>query len=251
MKIAGSLKCHYLALGVRGVFLAAKAHLLRRTNETSVRVAGIAHPIYFRLRTSDVPLLTQVIRQSQYDCELPKPPRVIVDAGANIGLASIFFANRYPGALIISVEPAASNLKLLRKNLAPYPNSIIVAGALWGENTSVAIVDPGGGEWGFRIEEGPSERGNIAGLTLDKLMDQCGIDYIDLLKVDIEGAEKEVFENSFRWVGRVGAIAIELHDEIKLGCSRAFREATHDFEHESRRGETIFVTRSVRGQLIA
>jgi hypothetical protein len=77
-------------------------------------------------------------------------------------------------------------------------------------------------------------------------MEQCGIDYVDLLKVDIEGAEKEVFESSSRWIDRVGAIAIELHDQLKSGCSSAFRDATRDFSYESRKGETIFVARKVQ-----
>jgi len=245
MRVAGELKCHYLAMGIRGVFLGVKARLLRTTGETAVSIPGIVHPIHLRLRTSDVPLLTQVILLSQYDWKFPESPRVIVDAGANIGLASIFFANRYPGAKIISVEPAPSNLKLLRKNMAPYPNNIIVAGALWKDNSRVQIVDPGGGEWGFQVEEGPSANGGVAALTLDRLMDQVGIDFVDLLKVDIEGAEKEVFETSSPWIKRVGTIAIELHDQLKVGCSRAFREATRDFGHELHKGETIFVARNV------
>jgi FkbM family methyltransferase len=190
--------------------------------------------------------LTQVILQSQYEWEFPKSPRVIVDAGANIGLASIFFANKYPGATIISVEPAPSNLELLRKNMAHYPNSVIVPGALWKDNSNVTVVDPGGGEWGFQVAEGALGNSGVAALTMDGLMDQCGIDYVDLLKVDIEGAEKEVFETSSTWIDRVGAIAIELHDHLKSGCSRAFRDATRDFGHESCKGEAIFVVREVQ-----
>jgi FkbM family methyltransferase len=250
MRVAGDLKCHYLALGIRGVLLSARSYLLEKPGETIASAPGIAHPIHLRLRTSDVPLLTQVILHSQYDWRLLKPPNVIVDAGANIGLASIFFANRYPGATILAVEPAASNLPLLRRNMAPYPNCKVVAGALWNHNATVATV-PGEGEWGFRVEEDLAGNKSAAALTLDRLMQDYGIDYVDLLKVDIEGAEKEVFESSSAWIDRVGAIAIELHDEIKLGCSRAFRDATRDFVHELRKGETIFVARSVEKQLQA
>ncbi len=248
VSVAGELKCHYLALGLRGVLLSAKVRVLRISSETIVSTPGIAHPIHLRLRTSDVPLLTQVILQSQYDCQLPTPPRVIVDAGANIGLASIFFANKYPDAMIICVEPAPSNLKLLRKNMAHYPNSVIVAGALWNDNTNVAIVDPGGGEWGFQIADEPNGSAGVEAITMDRLMDKCGIDYVDLLKVDIEGAEKEVFESSSKWIDRVGCIAVELHDPLKNGCSRAFYDATRDFGNEWHRRETIFVMRSIQGK---
>jgi hypothetical protein len=80
-------------------------------------------------------------------------------------------------------------------------------------------------------------------MTLDKLMDECGIDYIDVLKIDIEGSEKEVFENAARWIDRVGMIAVELHDRFKSGCSSSVYSATKGFEILSRNGETIFFAR--------
>jgi len=240
------LKCHYLALGIRGLFLDAKARLLPTRNEALVCVAGIAHPIYLRLRTSDVPLFTQIILHSQYDWELSKPPGVIVDAGANIGLASIFYSNKYPNAKLICVEPAASNLRLLRMNMANYPNSSVVSGALWKENGYIGIVDPGMGEWGFQTTQEAVSCARARAFTVNSLMDLCEVDYIDLLKVDIEGAEKEVFENPSGWINRVGAIAIELHDALRNGCSRNFYSATKDFERESHKGETTFVSRAHR-----
>ena len=56
-------------------------------------------------------------------------------------------------------------------------------------------------------------------------MRENSIDYIDLLKVDIEGAGKEVFDNCSAWIGRVGAIVVELHDRLKAGCSDSVHKA--------------------------
>jgi len=64
-------------------------------------------------------------------------PDVIVDAGANIGLASICFANKYANATIIAVEPEQSNFELLEENVAPYPNIVPVQAALWYEDSEV------------------------------------------------------------------------------------------------------------------
>jgi len=48
-------------------------------------------------------------------------------------------------------------------------------------------------------------------------MRRCGLERIDLLKVDIEGAEAELLgETAEQWIGRVGCIVIELHEELPI-----------------------------------
>lgn len=244
MAVAGEMKCHYLALGIRGVLLDVGARFIPKCNVTSVRVPGFKSPIYLRLRTSDIPSFTQVILGAQYDCELPRCPKVIVDIGANIGLTSIFFANKYPQAKVISVEPVSSNLELLRKNTASYENNSIIRAAIWKRNGSIGITNANNGEWGFQTVEGVSDRGWAPAMTMSALMELCGLEYIDLLKMDVEGAEKAIFQDASAWIDRVGAIAIELHDDLQNGCSRNFYLATRDFEHEWHRGETTFLSRA-------
>jgi hypothetical protein len=74
-------------------------------------------------------------------------------------------------------------------------------------------------------------------------MSKHDLSWVDLLKVDIEGAEKEVFSSPDEWIGSVSAIAIELHDRLKMGCSRSFYAAVTAFPIEQRRGENVFVAR--------
>jgi hypothetical protein len=62
---------------------------------------------------------------------------------------------------------------------------------------------------------------------------------VDLLKIDIEGAEREVMEESGAWINTVAVLMIELHDDIKPGCSKAFYEATEGFSKDVIKGETI------------
>jgi len=190
----------------------------------------------------------------QYEWECPNYPETIVDAGANIGLTSILYATRYPRARILAIEPECSNFEMLRKNTESYSNITAVHAALWKEDCHLQIVDPGGdlwGFWGFRMEQRNElqelhHRGFARGVTLAHLMDEYSIDYIDLLKIDIEGAEKEVFESSASWIERVGAIVVELHDRFKPGCSDAVGAATGGFEVSHQRGDTTFLQR-VRG----
>jgi hypothetical protein len=84
----------------------------RRMFDLQVTVSDIKYPFRVRLKTSDVKAFEQVIYEKEYEMALSRPPSVILDAGANIGLASIYFANRYPNAKIIAVEPEKSNFEL-------------------------------------------------------------------------------------------------------------------------------------------
>jgi hypothetical protein len=69
-------------------------------------------------------------------------------------------------------------------------------------------------------------------ITIDKIMNDFKIEEIDILKMDIEGAEKEVFNNSRRWIQKVNAIVVELHERFKFGCNRAFYSTTNGFDNE-------------------
>ncbi len=237
--LQGIKSCHQV-LGSMGVIRLAEARLFRKPVEITVHAAGIARPIHLRVGTSDVSLFRDILLKKEYAWEMPSLPRVIVDAGANVGMASVFYANRYPEAKIISVEPEPWNAEMLRKNMAYYPNNVVLEAALWNENEPVRLLDPGLGEWGFRTVAGGS---GVRGITVEQLMRECGIDYIDLLKLDIEGAEVEVLADASRWIGRIGAILMEPHDRFRAGCSRSLYLATPDFEVERRKGEMIYLAR--------
>jgi FkbM family methyltransferase len=186
-----------------------------------------------------------MLENAEYDLDLSIPPRVIVDAGANIGLTSVFYANKYPQARVLAIEPETSNYEILEKNAAPYPNITCIRRALWRSDTAVTIADPGSGHWGFQTveEAGKTRSSEVEGITVNSLMARFAIDYIDFFRIDIEGAEHEVFESSSPWIEKVGVIAIELHDRLKTGCSRSVYLATKNFHWEIRRGETIFLGR--------
>jgi hypothetical protein len=120
MSILDVFKTHYSALGPRGLITAPAARLSARFSEVKARSPRAKHPIYLRTLTSDIPVYTQVFKECQYNFELPSDPTVIIDAGANIGLASVFFATRYPEARIVSLEADSENFAHMRKNVAPF-----------------------------------------------------------------------------------------------------------------------------------
>lgn len=223
--------------GSDGYALALKAKLARGPVEVETRPAGLKHPFWMRLKTSDMPTLQKILRDQEY--RFDGNPKVIIDAGANIGVASVFFAATFPHARIISIEPEPGNFALLEKNTRAYPNITAIRAAVWKKNGEVALTDPQQGPWAYRVGDGQGTES----LTIDEIMSRFSLTTIDLLKLDIEGAEKELFESPGPWLGKVNAIMIELHDLIRVGCSRSFYLATRDFKHEERRGETVLLTR--------
>jgi FkbM family methyltransferase len=207
------------------------------------KVPGIRHPVWVRIPSTDLSVLKQVLEERHYDFTIPFNSKVIVDAGANIGLSAVFFANRYPQATIIAVEPEASNYEMLVRNTALYPSIKPVRAAIWKESKRISLLDPGEGNHGFQTEEARTEthsqEGMVEGKTIDGLMREFGLEQIDILKLDIEGAEREVLQHCSVWIDRVQGMMVELHDHLKPGCQTAFLEATRDFGEENRIGETV------------
>lgn len=239
----------YSRFGMAGVLGIVKTKLSGSSELLKVERDGVRNPFYLRLGTTDVLAFDQVFLEQEYDFQTKSPPRTIVDAGANIGLASIYFANRYPDARIISIEPDEGNFKALQRNVAPYKNIIPLHAALWDKNEQISLVDPGLGEWGFMTEGGGNGethgkvRSLVQALTVDRIMQDHGLEKIDILKIDIEGAELEVFRDTSAWIGKVDAIIIELHERMKPGCKSSFYAGATGFDDEWRKGENIYLTR--------
>lgn len=98
-----------------GLSIAVQELCARKPKEIVVSYHAVKYPIHLRLKTSDMLTFVHVFLRGEYDVEIAKTPTIIVDAGANIGLMSIFYANKYPDAKIISLEPDRSNFTLLKK----------------------------------------------------------------------------------------------------------------------------------------
>jgi FkbM family methyltransferase len=211
----------------------------------AAQIKGIEHPVYVRIPSTDVSVLKQVLIERHYEFDFDFSPRTIIDAGANIGLSAIFFANRFSDAEIVAIEPEESNYQLLVRNSAHYSNIIPMRAALWKSNGFVSLVDPGAGDHGFQTKETgigvKNESKSIPATTVDGLMDKLGWSSLDLLKVDIEGSEKEVFDSPAPWIDHTRAIMIELHDELRSGCRDRFATATKGFRNGGRRGESVMV----------
>jgi FkbM family methyltransferase len=186
-------------------------------------------PVLIRPHTTDPYIFEEVFLLDEYDFQSAAEPRVIFDIGANVGYASVYFAEKYPGARIIAVEPEASNADLLKKNTAAYPNVTVVQAGIWNRQARLTLVDADAKSSDFQLREcAPGEDG-IEAVTVDHLMELAGTDHADIVKIDIEGGEKELFADNVDWLGRVDTLIIELHDRFKPGCKDAFLQAAARF----------------------
>lgn len=197
---------------------------------------------------TDVRTLLHVWKERCYELPGLDEPRWIIDAGANVGYATRWFAESFPDATVIAIEPDLGNIRVLRMNVEHLSNVIVVQAALRPTTGTARLVDVGAGSWGFRVEDAAATEGCVMGdvpcVSIDSLIADYAIEQIDLLKVDIEGGELDLFEASGTWIGQVTAIAVELHDRFRPGCMRAFVRATEGFDREFARGENVFVLRT-------
>lgn len=240
MSIRAGLEAYYDTLGVRGVLAIASHRVMHWPEELTVRAPSARYSIRVRVRTSDLSLYRSILLGNEYDLGLPDfQPRTIIDAGANCGMASIYYANKYPEAKIIAIEPDRSNYDMLVKNTRNYPYVIPFHGALWHENGQVRLT--GGNsfdKWAIQAVEGSGVRA----VSVEALMKAYRFESIDLFKIDIEGGEKELFKNA-PWMSKVKVLCIELHDRFIPGCREAVEGFTQGFE-SFERGELTFYHRA-------
>jgi len=194
---------------------------------------GIQYPMHLRAKTSDIHNFYQLLVLNEYGAIQLTDPKIIIDLGAYVGYAAIYFASRYPQCKIICVEPSKRNYELLKINTKPYPNIHIINTAIWSHSTSLKITGNVGGDWGTIVSEcAPNDEGAFAALALEDLILQNDIQKIDLLKVDIEGSEKQLFCNNTQgWLKMVEWVSCETHDRFIPGCSQAYFELFESTGH--------------------
>jgi FkbM family methyltransferase len=231
----------------RGLRLFGKLRLARFLPSgtiVTVAVPGMAARVQLRARTSDGNVLKELLVRGEYDAIRPQAPRFIVDAGANIGLVSALLATRYPDARIVALEIDVDNFELLKRNVRAYPNVVPLNAGLWSHATQLVIENPEARAWAFRARErldGGAALASVPGLGVNDLLHQFSAPRIDLLKIDIEGGELELFgPEAEQWLDRVDLIAIELHDRFVPGCETvvASRLSRRFVRRRSGRAET-------------
>jgi FkbM family methyltransferase len=242
------MKILYKYFQAFGLFAGLRNYLACRSSNVVVtlRVPGLSRNIFLRPRSSDVKVFEHVFLDRNYlrDSLTGLDPDVIVDVGANIGMVTLLFASIYPRARIVALEPDPSNYSILERNVRGYAQVKPVLAGIWDTDMMLEIRDPGRGFWSFSTQT-PSEdqAGTVRGISMNSLLAEHSIKHVDILKIDIEGGERQIFASSAdAWLHRTSCIIIELHDRFVPGCSREFYSSLQGFPYlQDIDGENVII----------
>jgi FkbM family methyltransferase len=192
--------------------------------------------------------LAKLARHAEIDAFLQRMRQqgrqpLIIDAGANIGAASVCFALMYPEARVVAIEPETENYSLLCANVQGL-NVRCIQAALAGKVGSTHLIDPGIGTFGYRTAAS-GDGAEVPTVTMPNILQEHGEPpyFSFLVKLDIEGGEKEVFEGDTDWVQNTPVVIVELHDwllsrqQTALPFLRCISKLDRDFVYI---GENIF-----------
>lgn len=185
--------------------------------------------ILLRKGSSDLKVFRQIIINEefknvvqlihQHDIKIKN----VIDAGANIGLTTLYLKEHFPETEILCIEPDASNQAQLSQHIAL--NNLtkveLIKGGVWSHNSWLNIDNTfrDGLEWSRRLKPSETERGNIPVYSINHMLADKQWDSIDLLKMDIEGAEETIFSESsdLSFLNKTKVITIEVHNMLEVG----------------------------------
>lgn len=218
---------------------------------------------YFRNNsTGDKGVISQIFEHLDYDIQNwqhaqkinayinSNPERIplIIDAGANIGAASLFFRLQYPKSVIVGLEPNLENCTIAQKNCHDIKDIFIINKAISSTGSALRLIDPGYSDWGFRTVSSDNETQgiNVESLSVHQIIATFPLQkHLPLIcKIDIEGAENELFSSNAEWVDEFAMIIIELHDWMLpfQGTSRNFLKVISHYDFDLlHKGENIFL----------
>jgi FkbM family methyltransferase len=185
--------------------------------------------LHYRFNRGDLQSLREVWVDEVYACELPFEVRTVLDLGANIGLASIWLARRAQGGQtqsnpvkpmqILAVEPVPANAEVVRANFELNQVSGEVVGAAVGQQTGHAWFEQRTeSNLGRLLDHDMPGALPVPVVGIRDLLSRFPEGRVDLVKMDIEGAEAKLLGSDTDWLSRVKALMVEWHDDRADSC---------------------------------
>jgi FkbM family methyltransferase len=186
----------------------------RREKYVPIHLRSVDGTLLARPLSSDRWVIKEVFGE-----ELYRPIRggafaSVLDCGANSGMFAAYAQNWAGPALraYVGVEPDPDSFVLLKEQVnlrGMTPISTLFQAAV-SDQDQTATFNADGESWSHRLMEG----GNLVvqTLTVNSILDRAGLEEVDLLKLDIEGGEKQVLEAWPTWSRRVKCVVVELHE---------------------------------------
>ncbi|MGD1842042.1 MAG: FkbM family methyltransferase [Thermonemataceae bacterium] len=207
-----------------------KNYLLSLQEGNIIQIEGLPHGAKFLVRkyTRDLLVFEGFFISDDYTSYIEEiqtsssKVNLVIDAGANIGCSCIFFQVFFPHSTIICIEPELSNYSMLQKNINL--NRIndkvkVYRKALWNEKTTLALRRIDYSNDGFHtMVEGTTDEviDSVATCTIPEILDDLQVAVVDVLKIDIEGAEKTLFNDQAHlhsFLPQVRYCIMEVHNE--------------------------------------
>ncbi len=185
-------------------------------------------PLIVNLRkgdSSDVFVFFQVFIRDEYlplfekVSNLEIGPRYVIDAGANIGFFSLALSCHFPALKILAIEPDPDNYRMMNLNLEAnglIASSVSFRAALWVRRQKLFLQKKNSKEWSYAVSETKNGDGEeCEATTIDDITQMEDFSKIDILKIDIEGAESALFQDLkfLNNLSRTLVLAIEIHDD--------------------------------------
>ncbi|MFK5979028.1 MAG: FkbM family methyltransferase [Rhizobiaceae bacterium] len=180
-----------------------------KDTHVSLKFRRLRYPVFVRPGTQDIGAIVQNIVREEYGAfELDELPQTLIDAGAYIGDTSAYFLSRYPTLQSIALEPNPESYLMAEKNLLPYRERVsLLPFALSATEDPVYFS---GDEMGAKINESGDLK--VEAITIPKLLERFSDGRVNILKMDIEGAEDEIFRVDIsEWLPKVDCIIVETH----------------------------------------
>lgn len=153
-----------------------------------------------------------ILQKCVYQFKAQNDNPVIIDCGANIGMSVLYFKRLYPRSQILAFEPDPNLFNFLQKNVTnfAFDDVSIEQKAIWLDDHGVSFLSEGGHS-GAIIPSG--QQGNkIVEVHSVRLKDVLeAFERVDMLKMDIEGAENEVLFDCGNVLSRCDHVFVEYH----------------------------------------
>jgi FkbM family methyltransferase len=192
-----------------------------RRSDTLAKLRWRGRDVFYRPGTSDTSIIYQHLVRSGVKAEYYLPPslapQVIVDIGSNIGASILYFRHLFPQAQIFGFEPHPGTFAVLQRNVAGLDGVSVFNFGLGADDATLSLPLVGADFGGFgATRAAPSDATSQVQCELrhaGNALRELGVARIDLLKIDCEGSELDVFKSlPSQLVSTCKWIVGEMHD---------------------------------------
>ena len=221
--------------GMRLLFQNEKKWSRESDTICKINTPNVDFPIYLRNSVSDRSIFWQCIVTTQYETSIFKEhkdkldlyyenliknrnPPIILDCGANIGLSTIYYASKYPEARIVAIEPDGKNFEMLKKNTVAFADRVtLIKGGIWDSDEKLMIKNPDSGASAFTVGKlsfgnEADNKASLQGYSINSIMTSFNLRDLFIVKIDVEGSQKEIFKRNTDWLARTSLLVIEIED---------------------------------------